>query len=78
MLVLIHLQKNDTNHMINVPITLKENSSITKIEEPISVSIPFENGEIYHTDTLALINNKHQLINQQISVLAYWPDKSLK
>ena len=64
--------------MINVPITLKENSSITKTEEPISVSIPFENGKIYHTDTLALINNKHQLINQQISILAYWPDKSLK
>lgn len=75
---LIDLQRNDTQHMINVPITLKENSLTTKIEEPISVSIPFENGKIYHTNTLALINNKHQPINQQITVLAYWPDKSLK
>jgi len=64
--------------MIHVPITLKDNSNIAKILEPIKVSIPFEHGKIYSTKILTIINNQQQAINAQLNILAYWPDKSIK
>jgi hypothetical protein len=64
--------------MTHVPITLKNTSIIYKKLEPIKVSVPFKNGEIYSIDTLALLDNKQQSINKQIKVLAYWPDLSIK
>jgi hypothetical protein len=64
--------------MIYVPITLNEIASLNEKLIPLSVSIPFENGKVFNTATLALVTQNEQLIQRQISILAYWPNKSLK
>ncbi len=61
-----------------MPITLKNDSATAKVSEPINVSIPFEYGKIYHTNTLTLVNGQQQVITAQLKVLAYWPDLSIK
>jgi len=63
--------------MTYVPITLNNISPSSKNLEPITVSVPFKNGEIYNTNTLELIDGT-QAINKQITVLAYWPNMSVK
>jgi len=75
--VAIYSQRNDTLNMTHVPITLKNNSKFAKHLEPIKVSIPFKNGEIFNINTLELVNDEQQ-INKQLTVLTYWPNMSVK
>jgi len=75
--VIINLQINDILNMTHVPINLKNISDNYRDLEPVNVSIPFKNGQLYGTDTLVLIKNK-QHIDKQITILAYWPNMSIK
>ena len=64
--------------MIHVPITLKETFTLDRALEPMAVSIPFESGKVFDVNSLVLIGAEQNIIQCQITPLAYWPNKSLK
>jgi hypothetical protein len=64
--------------MIHVPITLSENVTLNTRLQPVSISIPFKSDEVFNINTLSLVNEKQQLINSQITPIAFWPNKSIK
>jgi len=64
--------------MIRIPITVKQPSQLTQLVEPISISIPFKSGSLFHCDELLLLDDQQQTIEKQFNILAYWSDRSIK
>ncbi len=63
--------------MINVPITICETMGIRRNAEPITIGVPFAEGQIVQTDSL-LLNYHSTLIPCQIEITASWFDGSIK
>jgi len=62
---------------VNIPIILKENGGIKRIEEPITGGIPIKNGLVFDTDKIYLFD-RNKALPIQTKVLARWPDNSIK
>lgn len=63
--------------MLHIPITLTENNSHIRKNEPVEVSIPFENGKVFDINSLCLLDDKLQIICQ-MKPMNYWPNGSIK
>lgn len=64
--------------MLSVPIIIEEYAGIDRVNEPVSVGIPFPKGLIKDTSRLVLLDPDDGSLPIQIQVLATWPDKSPK
>jgi hypothetical protein len=62
----------------NIPITISERAGIDRINEPVSMGIPFPRGIIKNVSSLALEDENGEKIVLQAEELATWPDGSLK
>ena len=64
--------------MINIPIHFSEKHSITRISQPVAVSIPFAKGGLLYETKLSIKDEKNNLMQCQQTPLSYWDDKSIK
>jgi hypothetical protein len=64
--------------MMNVSINIEEESGISRKSQPVSLGVPVSKGLIFDRKILALQNDLKNVINCQIEVLEFWPDKSVK
>jgi len=61
-----------------IPIIIEETSSINRVNEPVSMGLPFPKGLVHNISGLHLLNHKNRAIPLQANSLATWSDKSLK
>ncbi len=69
--------ENKSNHA-DTKIVIQEYKGVDRINEPITVGIPFPMGQINNLSTLNLVNPEQGLEQFQATALAEWPDKSIK
>ncbi len=67
-----------SNYMPLTPITVEEIGGIDRINEAITIGIPFPQGRLYKAAKLVLHDSMYACLPLQTQVLAEWPDKSLK
>jgi hypothetical protein len=63
--------------MDKIAIQLKEQNNVARINEPVSLGIPFPKSSVRTVDNLALMNGEESL-KVQLSPLAHWPDGSIR
>jgi len=59
-------------------ILIEETAGINKIDEPVSVGVPFPRGSVYDISKISLFDINNKLLPAQLLPLSFWPDKSLK
>ena len=57
---------------------IEERSGIPRVNEPVTVGMPFPKGWVHNISTLALFNEEERRIPLQCQVLTQWSDKSIK
>ncbi len=67
-----------SNYMPLTTITVEESGGIDRINEPVTIGIPFPEGRLYKASKLVLHDSMYACLPLQTQVLAAWPDKSLK
>jgi hypothetical protein len=64
--------------MDTVALILEETSGITRINEPLSVGIPFTKGVLFNANTLSLRDERIQVLPLQTHVMDRWSDQSCR
>lgn len=57
---------------------IEEQSGIQRVNEPVTVGIPFPRGMIFHPNELSLFDRRNRPMPLQTQALARWPDNSIK
>ena len=65
--------------MTHIPVIIKELNGIDRINEPVTVGLPFPKGSIKKlTELFLFAPQEHNNIPLQTQTLNRWPDQSLK
>jgi hypothetical protein len=68
-----------TNHdTISIPLTVKEQIGVTRVNEPVTAGIPFPQGMVFDPSCLTLWDATGQPLSLQTQVIAQWFDGSTK
>ena len=67
-----------SNYMPLTTVTVEEIGGIDRVNEAITIGIPFPQGRLYKASKLVLHDSMYACLPLQTDVLAAWPDKSLK
>lgn len=66
------------NYVPLTAIIIEETHGIDRMNEPVTVGIPFPKGLLYQSSKLVLHDARYALVPLQTRELAKWPDNSLK
>jgi hypothetical protein len=65
-------------HALSIPILVEEHSAIQRVNEPVTVGIPFPKAAVFDPSLLALFDCEGQVVPLQVHALARWVDRSIK
>lgn len=61
-----------------IPLHIRETYGMGRVNEPITMSIPFHRGTVFNERNIFLFDDKGNALDLQVKVLAQWPDQSIK
>lgn len=69
---------SELNNQNKTRILIRESHGIERCNEPVTTGVPFPEGKINELSSLSLVDNNGDCVRFQSSVLATWPDQSIK
>ena len=61
-----------------IPLIVKETQGLERVQEPVTIGIPFPRGKLKNLSSLCVFNEDKKVIPFATRILNYWSDKSVK